>query len=112
MPSEPKKRVEVAADPGSPATVVVKPSSNTCLGCQKIVESKIVRCEKCASGCYCSSNCKEVHAPAHEHLCVSIQNLEKLEFQKRGFSVREEHQVGVQNRLVSLIGEKPILNCK
>ena len=33
-------------------------------------------------------------------------------FAKQGFSVREENQVGIQNRLVSLVGEKPIVSCQ
>lgn len=75
---------------------------------------EVCRCENCASGVYCSDVCRDAHVSTSDHakLCEAIQKLEKLEFAKRGFSVREVNQVHVRNRLVRLIGEKPIIKCQ
>ena len=69
------------------------------------------RCKKCKSGCYCSTSCRNKNVPSHEKLCEAIQDLQVIENQKKVFSVRETGQVKVQNRLIRLIGEKPLLNC-
>ena len=50
---------------------------------------------------------------SHKVLCQSIVNLEELEKAKRTISVRELSQVSprVRRKLVSLIGEKPTVDC-
>ena len=53
----------------------------------------------------------------HKELCESIMKLEEIESQKRilsAFSVREQNQVRakVKDRLIQLVGEKPMLNCQ
>ncbi len=73
-------------------------------------------CEKCNSGCYCSSACREKHVTCRDHiiLCVSIQRLERLQMNKRlaALPLREKTQVPMKRKLVSLVGEKPIVNCR
>ena len=45
-------------------------------------------------------------------MCKAIKELEQIEFNKKNFSVRETNQVRVKNRLVRLIGEKPLMKCE
>ena len=74
---------------------------------------KIKRCKDCKSGCYCSKLCRDTHVKSEDHriLCLSIQQLEELENSKRVCSVREPNQVPANNKLVGLIGEKPLIEC-
>ena len=73
-------------------------------------------CETCRSGCYCSVACRDKHVPLNEHqiLCISIQQLEEMQMDKRlvALPLREKTQVPLKRRLVSLVGEKPIVHCK
>ena len=100
------------ADVRQPVSLVAKTSTTTCVQCATDFSGPVVRCEDCGSGCYCSTECRGIHVPVHKQLCVAIQEAVRLEFRKSGFSVREVNQVTVKNRLVSLVGEKPILNCQ
>jgi hypothetical protein len=76
----------------------------------------ILKCLECDSGCYCSAECRDIHIQTHDHriLCASIQHLEKVKMEKRlsALPLREKTQVRLKRRLVSLVGEKPIVNCK
>ena len=91
------------------------PMKKCCVVCKNVCKKKIKRCRKCKSGCYCSRNCRNSHSAEHATLCQAIQDLEVLEQNKRVFSVRESSQVNMKvnmkNRLVRLIGEKPMVNC-
>ena len=91
------------------------PVKKYCVVCKNVCKSKIKRCRKCKSGCYCSRSCRNSHSAEHATLCQAIQDLEVLEQSKRVFSVRESSQVNMKvnmrNRLVRLIGEKPMVNC-
>ena len=100
------------ADVRQPVSLVAKTSTTTCIQCATDFSGPVVRCEDCGSGCYCSAECRKVHVPVHNQLCKAIQEAVRLEFRKSGFSVREVNQATVKNRLVSLVGEKPILNCQ
>ena len=84
-----------------------------CLSCEKVLETKMKRCKKCWSGCYCSRECRELHAADHEKLCENIQELEEIEKNKRVMSVREANQVQrkLRNKLIKLVGERPTLQC-
>ncbi len=84
-----------------------------CLACEKVLETKMKRCRSCWSGCYCSKECREAHAADHGKLCNYIQELEEIEKNKRVMSVREANQVQrkLRNKLIRLVGERPILNC-
>ena len=84
----------------------------SCVSCKNICYKKVVRCKLCKSGCYCSKVCRRNHKSEHAELCDMIQQLEALELQKRVFTVRETGQVKSKNRLVRLVGEKPLLQCK
>ncbi len=95
-----------------------KPSEmKICVCCEKNVEKEMVKkCELCASGCYCSEECRDKHVITNKHqvLCVSIQQLEEIQMDRRlaALPLKEKSQVSVKRRLVSLVGEKPVINCK
>ena len=72
---------------------------------------KIKRCISCDGGCYCSESCLKLHEPAHKDICNMIQRLAAHELKKKVISVREIGQVKVKNKLVRLVGEKPVLRC-
>ena len=87
-----------------------------CVVCQKECSVRIKRCKQCKGGCYCSGKCRENHKTEHRELCENIIKLEEMEAAKReanAFSVRESNQVKLKlkNRLVNLVGEKPMLSC-
>ena len=114
LSSASKKLEPVVLNDGPSTTNPKEPSnSDICLSCANLCE-KVHRCESCKSGMYCSQTCVENHASDHKVLCSYIQYLEKLEKQKRAFSVRESSQVNVtvKNTLVKLVGEKPIIKCQ
>ena len=70
-------------------------SGKTCLVCQQTC-AQVVRCLRCDAGCYCSEGCRGKHGEEHDELCGHIQQLEKIEANKRvlsAFSVREYCQV-------------------
>ena len=99
---------------------VVLPTSSTtkeptkevksCCYCETICVN-VNKCKLCDGGCYCSEKCRIAHEPAHAHICKMIQQLAAQELQKRVFSVREIGQVKSRNKLVRLVGEKPVLDC-
>ena len=74
-----------------------------------------MKCETCVSGSYCSGKCRDSHVSTDEHqlLCISIQQLEEIQMNKRlaALPIREKNQVSLKRKLVSLVGEKPIVNC-
>lgn len=107
--SKRKKLSEVVLEK-RPSTTTIKSSTKVCVNCAKPVKN-LRRCRKCKSGCYCSRECCEEHGFKHGNLCTAIQDLENLDHQKKTVSVRETNQVFIKNKLVRLVGEKPILNC-
>ena len=103
---------EAEADEESVAVVRYK----RCIVCDQQCSVKIKRCKCCRGGRYCSSKCRAVDEPNHAVMCGYIKKLEEIEASKRvlnAFSVRELNQVKVRlrNRLVKLVGEKPMLDC-
>ena len=96
-----------------------KPSSEDvrlCVSCRKECGDVFCRCETCDGGCYCSELCRDRHVKTHEHeiLCVSIQQLEDLQMSNRlkALPLKENNQVPLKRKLVSLVGEKPLVNCQ
>ena len=88
-----------------------------CVVCEKECRVRIKRCKDCSGGRYCSRACRDAHKPQHRDLCGYIAELEKMERAKLlcdSFSVREVDQVPLllRNKLVKLVGEKPLLNCR
>ena len=74
---------------------------------------EIVQCQHCSSGCYCSSDCVNNHRSEHEALCGMIQSLEEIEVAKLYHDLRRM-EVGVKegpakNQIVSLVGERPLV---
>ena len=90
-------------------------AAKPCLTCQQAC-GKIRKCKDCKSGCYCSKACRDSHVSckSHQIICESIQQLEELEKSKRVLSVRAASQVSpeIRRRLVSLVGEKPLVSCR
>ena len=94
-------------------TVDMHQSELHCLACRKAVGKEARRCKLCGSGCYCSEKCQVKHQPKHQEVCKWIQQLEKIENSKRVLTVQEVCQVNyrTRNKLVKLVGEKPMLHC-
>ena len=112
--SEEDRSSDICHGGGGPQPIisnVVPEVKKLCLNCGTVCVKK-KRCKKCKSGCYCSSQCRRAHIDTHAELCSYIQELERIERSKQVFSVRETSQVDVKNRLVSLIGERPTLDCR
>ena len=77
-------------------------------------EEDVKRCGKCKMVFYCSSACQLSHIDHHKQYCSVIVDLKKVETEKlyRDFTVRQNLMNGkTQNKLVKLVGEKPILSC-
>ena len=97
-----------------------KPSKSSeiksCVACQKVCVDVEFSCVKCSAGCYCSESCRDSHVQDNDHriLCLSIQRLEEMQFNDRlsVLPLREKTQVSVKNKLVRLVGEKPLINCR
>ena len=73
-----------------------------------------MRCGDCKSARYCSKYCQQQHFPYNVKYCSAITDLEYIERQKlyKEHSVRQEQiYVKIQNKLVKLIGEKPVVKC-
>ena len=82
-----------------------------CSFCTKVCKSATI-CQKCHSVRYCSKICRIHHLSSHEITCNAIVELEAIEnSQKQKYSVRESGSSITQNRLIRLIGEKPLLVC-
>ena len=74
----------------------------------------MMRCGECNSARYCSKYCLKQHLPYHVKYCSAITDLEYFELQKlyKNHSVRQEQiDVKTQNKLVKLIGKKPVVKC-
>ena len=82
-----------------------------CLVCEK--DGRLYKCGKCKAGRYCSKKCQKEHYPYHQNFCSAIYELQDLEKTKLlgNFSVREESKGDCENKLLNLIGEKPMLKC-
>ena len=97
-----------------------KPSKSSefksCVACQKVCVDVEYSCGKCSAGCYCSESCRDSHVQNNDHriLCLSIQRLEEMQLNDRlsVLPLREKTQVSVKNKLVRLVGEKPLINCQ
>ena len=88
-----------------------------CIVCRRECSKRIKRCKTCKGGRYCSRECREAHTEEHKELCDHITKLEEMEAERRvlsAFSVREGNQVKakVKDKLIRLVGEKPMLHCK
>ena len=86
------------------------------MSCRGTCGEEKFECETCKSGCYCSKLCRDKHVKLEEHqiLCVSIQQLEDLQVRNRlkALPLKPENQVPIKRKLVSLVGEKPIVKCQ
>ena len=83
-----------------------------CCVCKSTVDVK--RCGKCKLVAYCSKKCQKSHLAYHSQYCSAIVDLKKVELDKLygNYSVRQNTEdVKTKRKLVSLVGEKPILSC-
>ena len=72
------------------------------------------RCSQCKSTHYCSKRCQKDHRSHHGVYCSAIESLEKFEKDKlyHGYSVRQcQVDFRTKNKLIKLVGEKPVLSC-
>ena len=105
------KKLQVVAAEGDSATSVKTP---VCVQCLCHVD-KVVRCQKCSSGIYCSESCVKNHGSKHKQICSAIQDLEKLESDKRNRMYKNsENRKSLPSKLnreiIQLVGERPLLN--
>ena len=86
---------------------------NCCCVCGS--EDQVQRCSKCKMTWYCSKDCQRSHHGHHSNVCSAIVDLKKIETEKmyKNLSVRQvQVDDKVKRKLVSLIGEKPMLHCQ
>ena len=107
------KPVEVASE-GENVTTVEEKTPDFCINCAKKSEGKFLACEKCRCGRYCSETCLKVHEN-HKQYCAAICSLSEFESQKRldrSFCVTDNEKLPLKlkKQLVSLVGEKPLVN--
>ena len=89
-----------------------KNSVEGCCVCEK--SGEMMRCGDCKSARYCSKYCRQQHFPYHVKYYSDITDLEYIERQKlyKKHLVRQEQiDVKTRNKLVKLIGEKPVVKC-
>ena len=96
------------ADEGLPAPSAPK----LCLVCAKPCVKKLA-CEKCFTGCYCSSECMNKNEN-HTTYCPIICDVQQHETKKRIaaeiFSVDSEKlPLKMKRKLISLVGERPVV---
>ena len=73
------------------------------------------RCGGCKATAYCSTECQKKHHDYHKVYCSAIRDLHKLETKKlfRGFTVRQQQMdTKTKSKLVKLVGEKPVVECR
>ena len=94
----------------------MKKTPDFCINCAKKSKKTFIACEKCHSGRYCSETCLEAH-PNHEQYCAAICSLQEFESQKclkKSFCVADSEKLPLKlkKKLVSLVGEKPLVSVK
>ena len=87
--------------------------NNFCINCGKVSE-KFMSCEKCQCGRYCSSSCLQEHED-HARYCAMICEVERIETTKqlsRGISIMDSEKLPLKlkKKLISLVGERPLVN--
>ena len=109
-----KKRVDAghegddAACNGRERTPVV----DVCCVCG--VSEEVLRCSKCKMTTYCSKGCQKSHWDYHAVYCDAIVKLKRIETDKiyKEYSVRQKGvDFKTQNKVMKLVGNKPMLDC-
>ena len=82
--------------------------------CNQNLDGKIISCENCSCGKYCSISCLEKHEN-HAKYCSLICRVEKLENEKRMkqeifVNDSEKLPYKMKLQLVRLVGERPLVN--
>ena len=90
-----------------------KSPQSYCMSCAKPCE-EIMSCQKCLSGCYCSSECMGKNLN-HTQYCPVICSLQKFENEKRMAgeifaSDSEKLPYKMKMKLIRLVGERPLVN--
>ena len=88
------------------------PKDNFCINCGKVAE-KFISCEKCSCGRYCSSSCLQDHKE-HSHYCAIICEVQRIENTKQlsqGICITDSEKLPrkLKKKLISLVGEKPLV---
>ena len=107
------KPLEVASE-GDHATTAKPKTPDFCINCARKNEGKFLACEKCHCGRYCSEVCLNGHEN-HKQYCAAICSLSEFENEKRlnkSFCVTDSEKLPLKlkKKLVSLVGEKPLVN--
>ena len=108
-----KKLLGVAPVGKDVTKIKKKPPQNFCMICNQ-VSKKVISCEKCHCGKYCSHECMQGHKN-HNTYCEAICSLEQLETEKRiateiFTSDSEKLPYKLKLKLIRLVGERPLIN--
>ena len=74
----------------------------------------VQRCKKCKMTMYCSKSCQKSHWDYHAVYCDAIVELKKIETDKiyKEYSVRQKGvDFKTRNKVMKLVGNKPMLSC-
>ena len=106
-------KLEGAGHVGDDTAGEETPVKKCCVACGFEGEG-VMRCSHCKSTHYCSVGCQLSHRSYHKGYCSAIASLAKVEKDKlyRGFSVRQcQVDFRTKKKLMSLVGEKPVVTC-
>ena len=108
-----KKRIDADHKGDESACKTNTPSVDCCCVCGSTEDVKA--CGNCKATRYCSKKCQKSHRDYHEVYCLAIADLEKVQKEKLygDFTVRQKRDdVKTRRKLMKLVGEKPMLNCR
>ena len=84
--------------------------------CRKIV-TEVIRCKKCAPGCYYSDICSIKNNRDHQQICSAIVELENLEKDKiiqrnKNSEIGSHLPLKLNCEIIRLVGARPLINVK
>ncbi len=108
-------KLEQVAGEGPQVTCEKKAPDKFCLNCLKPA-AKLMSCEVCDSGWFCSKACSQVHVMVHEDhkkYCEIISSVQQIEYSKQlnnciNVTDSEKLPFKLKKKLISLVGEKPM----
>ena len=108
-----KKRIDADHGGSESACKNNTPSVECCCVCGSVENVKV--CGHCKATRYCSTKCQKSHREHHAVYCSAIKELERVQKEKvyGDCTVRQEREdVKTRRKLMKLVGEKPMLNCR